>query len=70
MRRPLAYGTYVLHALGDRIVLTAGAHQYQQRYRDWLPQRPIVVVSDDPETFRGFRARELDDGSPHMYALR
>ena len=66
----LAYGTYVLHALGDRIVLTADAHQYQQRYREWLPQRPIVVVSDDPQTFRGFRVRELDDGSPHVYALR
>ena len=67
---PLAYGAYVLHALGDRIVVTAGAHQYQGRYRDWLGTRPLVVVSDDPETFRGFRVRQLDDGSPHLYALR
>jgi hypothetical protein len=66
----LAYGAYVLHALGDRIVLTADAREYQSRYRGWLPQRPIVVVSDDPLTFKGFRARELDDGSPHLYALR
>ena len=66
----LAYGAYVLHALGNRIVLTAGAHQYQGRYRTWLTQRPIVVVSDDPERFRGFHVRELDDGSPHLYALR
>jgi hypothetical protein len=66
----LAYGAYVLHALGDRIVVTAGAHQYQRRYRDWLVTRPLVVVSDDPETFRGFRVRQLDDGSPHLYALR
>jgi hypothetical protein len=66
----LAYGAYVLHALGDRIVLTADAHEYQSRYRRWLPQRPIVVVSDDPQTFKGFHVRELDDGSPHLYALR
>jgi hypothetical protein len=66
----LAYGAYVLHALGDRIVLTAGSHQYVRRYRDWLARRPLVVVSDDPVTWTGFRARDLDDGSPHLYALR
>jgi hypothetical protein len=66
----LAYGAYVLHALGGRIVLTAAPHQFQPRYRSWLVQRPLVVVSDDPETFRGFHVRELDDGSPHLYALR
>jgi len=66
----LAYGTYVLHDLGDRIVLTAGPHEFQPRYRRWLPEHPIVVISDDPETFTGFHVRELDDGSPHLYALR
>jgi hypothetical protein len=66
----LAYGTYVLHALGNRIVLTADAHEYQDRYRAWLPHRPIVVVSDDALTFEHFHLHELDDGSPHMYALR
>lgn len=66
----LAYGAYVLHALGNRIVLTAGSHQYQPRYRGWLAQRPLIVVSDDAERFPGFRVRELDDGSPHIYALR
>ena len=60
----------MLHALGDRIVLTASPHQYQPRYRNWLEQRPIAVVSDDPQRFRGFHVRELDDGSPHLYALR
>jgi hypothetical protein len=67
---PLAYGSYVLHALGDRIVLTAGAHEYQSRYRQWLRTRPVVVVSGDPETFAGFRVRTLDAGDPHLYALR
>lgn len=66
----LAYGAYVLHALGDRIVLTGNAHQYERSYRRWMPQHPIVVVSDDPETFKGFHVHEIDDGSPHLYALR
>jgi hypothetical protein len=66
----LAYGAYVLHALGDRIVLTAGSHQYANRYRTWLARRPIVVVSNDRDAWAGFHVRELDDGSPHMYALR
>ena len=66
----LAYGAYVLHGLGDRIVLTAGSYQYVKQYRGWLARRPIVVVSDDPLTWAGFRVRELDGGSPHLYALR
>ena len=66
----LAYGAYVLHALGDRIVLTADAHEYGNRYRGWLVRRPIVIVTDDPDTWIGFHAHELDDGSPHLYALR
>jgi hypothetical protein len=67
---PLAYGTYVLHALGDRIVLTAGAHEYQQKFRGWLRTRPIVVVSNDELQYSDFRLTELDIGSPHIYALR
>jgi hypothetical protein len=66
----LAYGAYVLHGLDDRIVLTAGPHEFEPSYRRWMPKHPIVVISDDPETFAGFRVRELDDGSPHLYALR
>jgi hypothetical protein len=66
----LAYGAYVLHGLDDRIVLTAGPHEFEPRYRRWMLKHPIVVISDDPETFTAFHVRELDDGSPHLYALR
>jgi hypothetical protein len=66
---PLAYGAYVLHALGDRIVLTAGAHEYQSNYRAWLRTRPVVVVSNDEIRYTNFRLTELDIGSPHIYAL-
>ena len=67
---PLAYGTYVLHELGDRIVLTAGAHQYEMKYRAWLHDRPVVVISSDRQRFLGFHVTELDEGDPHIYALR
>ena len=67
---PLAYGAYVLHALGDRIVLTADAHAYQAKYRDWMRTRPVVVVSNDEIEYKHFHLTELDIGSPHIYALR
>jgi hypothetical protein len=66
----LAYGAYVQHALGDRIILTAGAHEFQASYRRWIARRPLVVVSAVPLTFPGFRVRDLGDGDPHLYALR
>jgi hypothetical protein len=51
-------------------VLTAGAHEYQQKFRGWLRTRPIVVVSNDELQYSDFRLTELDIGSPHIYALR
>jgi hypothetical protein len=67
---PLGYGAYVEHSLGRRIVVTAGAHDYANKYRAWIARRPLVVVSDDDQRFPGFHARLLDPGSPHVYALR
>jgi hypothetical protein len=67
---PLAYGSCVLHALGDRIVVTAQPHEYERDYRGWLRARPVVVVSGDRPAFHGFSIRELDSGDPHLYALR
>lgn len=67
---PLAYGTYVLHELGDRIILTAGAHEYQSQYRTWVHARPLIVVSDDKQHFKGFHVTEIDVGDPHLYQLR
>ena len=66
----LAYGSYVLHVLGERIVVTARPHDDEAHYRRWLRARPLIVVSDEVESFRGFRAVELDSGDPHVYALR
>jgi hypothetical protein len=67
---PLAYGSYVLHALGDRIILTAGAREYASSFRSWMLERPIVVISEDKQTFKGFHVTEADEGDPHIYALR
>ncbi len=67
---PLGYGAYVEHRLDERIVLTADPKEYIGRYRGWLRSRPVVVISDDDQQFAGFHARTLDEGSPHLYALR
>lgn len=67
---PLAYGAYVEHVLGNRIVLTANAHDFESRYRDWLRERPIIIVSEEPQKFKNFTLRELDAGAPHLYDLR
>jgi hypothetical protein len=66
----LGYGAYVEHRLGARIVVTADPKAYMAKYRAWLRTRPVVVVSDDDQTFAGFGQRLLDVGSPHLYALR
>jgi hypothetical protein len=65
----LAYGSYVLHALGDRIVVTAEPHEYERFYRRWLHRRPIVVVAEDPQTFPYLHARKLDAETPYLYVL-
>ena len=67
---PLAYGAYVEHALGTRIVLTGKAYEFQSHYRVWMRDHAIVIVSDEARTFAGYRVNELDSGSPHLYALR
>jgi hypothetical protein len=66
----LAYGTYVEHALGDRIILTAGPHEFETAYRGWIARRPVVVVSETGQSFPGFRVRDLGDADTHLYALR
>jgi 4-amino-4-deoxy-L-arabinose transferase-like glycosyltransferase len=63
-------GAYVEHRLGARIIVTADPQEYRAKYRGWLRTRPVVVVSDDDETFAGFGQRQIDTGSPHLYALR
>lgn len=66
----LAYGAYVEHRLGDRIVLTGWASDYEGRYERWLAERPVVVVSDGPFGLPGLTLRDLDAiGEPHLYAV-
>ncbi len=66
----LGYTAYVDHAFGDRIVVTADPDDYQKKYRAWLRTRPVVVITDADHRFAGFHAHVLDEGSPHLYALR
>ena len=68
----LAYAAYVLHRdFGPRIVVTAGAAPVREpRTEAGWRTRPLVIVSDDPLASSAAATRELDHGSPHLYALR
>ncbi|GAC1539237.1 MAG: hypothetical protein NVS2B17_14270 [Candidatus Velthaea sp.] len=44
---PLAYGAYVEHRLGDRIVVTGWPRDYSGRYREWLARRPVRIVGEE-----------------------
>jgi hypothetical protein len=60
----------VERSFGERIVVTADPHAYARLYRTWLRTRPVVVINDADEDFAGMHAHVLDEGSPHLYALR
>ncbi len=66
----LGYAAYVERSFGERIVVTADPHAYARLYRTWLRTRPVVVINDADEDFAGMHAHVLDEGSPHLYALR
>ncbi len=66
----LGYTAYVDRAFGNRVLVTADPDEYLAEYRAWLGTRPVVVVSDAKETFAGFHAHLLDEGTPYLYALR
>jgi Protein of unknown function (DUF2723) len=59
---PLAYGAYVQHSLGNRIVLTGWPEDYTKaEYRRWLAKRPVIVLTDeDLLQLPGFDLRERD----------
>jgi len=70
---PLAYGAYVEHRLGNRIVLTGWPEDYTQAdYRRWLAKRPVIVLSDDSfQRISGFDLRALDEViGPSLFSMR
>jgi 4-amino-4-deoxy-L-arabinose transferase-like glycosyltransferase len=56
---PLAYGSFVEHSLGRRILVTGWPTDYESSYFRWLRERPIFVVSNVPFELKGFVTRTL-----------
>jgi hypothetical protein len=70
---PLAYGAYVEHSLGNRIVLTGWPEDYTRAdYRRWLAKHPVIVLSDDIMLrVSGFALRPLDElVGPSVFLMR
>jgi hypothetical protein len=56
----LAYGAYVEHDLGDRIVVTGWSGDYLQLYPVWLRTRPIVFVTDEAVSIPGYTITNIE----------
>jgi 4-amino-4-deoxy-L-arabinose transferase-like glycosyltransferase len=68
---PLAYGAYVEHSLGDRIIVVGWPTDYESLYFRWLRSRPIFVVSTATIDLKGFATRTLEHTStPIVEVLR
>lgn len=65
----LAYGAYVEHALGDRIVLCAYPGEHASRYTAWRREHQVVVVALGAPDVPGFRTRLLSAGFPAVYEV-
>lgn len=67
---PLAYGAFVEHRLGDRIVVTGLPEEYRADFPRWVRERPVVVIADEAPSIPGFALRDLDPTGPHLYLLQ
>lgn len=64
----LAYGAYVEHRLGNRILETAWLSDDASRVPAWTKTRPVFVVGRLFGSVPGFQIRPIADG-PHIYAI-
>lgn len=67
---PLAYGAYVEHDLGDRIVETAWLSDDADRIPSWLRLRPVYVVYLPwGELPRGYALQRIPGADPPLYRV-
>jgi hypothetical protein len=57
---PLAYTTYVQHATGDRIVISAWYGDTADELCAWIARRPVYVVGTPEGSVPGFHLERLD----------
>jgi 4-amino-4-deoxy-L-arabinose transferase-like glycosyltransferase len=60
---PLAYGAYVEHSLGERIVVSGWPEEWEVAYAAWARARPLYAVSNQPIHLRSSTTRLVDEGS-------
>ena len=65
---PLAYGSYVEHRLGHRILVTAWLSEVHTRVPAWIKRRPVFVVGTLFGEVKGFRAVKVWD-DPALYRI-
>jgi hypothetical protein len=65
---PLAYGAYVEHVLGDRIVETAWLKDDRKRVPQWVRGRPVYVVGQVFGSVPGYHLQYIA-GSPALYRV-
>lgn len=57
----LAYGAYVEHRFGDRILVTGWPWDYEHDYARWLRSRPVIVIYDRTlGALPGIKATDID----------
>lgn len=65
---PLAYGSYVEHDLGSRIVDSTWLSDEASRVPEWMRRRPVYVVGILFGNVAGYRAVKIA-GSPDLYRV-
>jgi hypothetical protein len=56
---PLAYGAYVEHRLGDRIVVSSWLSENAGRVPEWLKRRPVYVIGRLFGSVPGYRLQKI-----------
>ncbi len=65
---PLAYGAYVEHRLGARILETAWLSEDSSRIRTWIRRRPIFVMGPNFGEAPGYRLKRIAS-DPDIYRI-
>ena len=66
---PLAYGAYVEHRLGDRIVVSSWLSENADRVPAWLRQRPVYVIGRLFGSVPGYRIQKIPSTGVDVYRV-
>lgn len=66
---PLAYGAYVEHRLGDRIVVSSWLSENAERVPAWLKHRPVYVIGKLFGSVPGYRIEKISSTGVDVYRV-